>query len=120
MTSERRKAPRVAERVTLAITDGGAAVRTETKNLSASGAYCTLERFLPPMTKLQLEFELSDGQRRTTVRCTGVIVRVEPIVANSERGGFNTAIFFTELADRDRAAIERFVRRRLSTAPSAD
>lgn len=111
---ERRVAPRVTERVSLSIHDAGAQITTESKNLSASGVYCALDRFIAPMTKLALQFDLPGGARRTTVRCTGVVVRVEPTIANAERGQFNVAIFFTELAPRHRDAITRFVRQRLS------
>ena len=118
-TRERRGAPRAPERVIVAVTDAGAALQTETKNISASGAYCTLDRFLAPMTKLQLAFELPQGSRRVKIRCAGVVVRIEPVVASADRGMYNVAIFFTELAERDRSAIARFVRERLSTTPSS-
>lgn len=116
-TPERRRAPRVAERIPLAISDGGAAITAETKNLSASGAYCTLDRFIAPMTKLQLQLELPDGARRTTITCEGVVVRVDPVIDNPDRGAYHVAIYFTELRERDRSAITHFVRQRLS-APS--
>ncbi len=118
-SKERRRHARAAERIALAITDAGAALSTETKNLSASGVYCTLERFIAPMSKLQLEFELPNGSRRVKIRCTGVVVRVEPVIANVEHGLYNVAIFFTELTERDRSAIARFVRRRLAALSSA-
>lgn len=118
--AERRRAPRIAERVVLAITDGGTELSTETKNLSASGAYCTLDRFIAPMSKLQLRFELPERSRRTTVRCAGVVVRVDPVIAGAERARYNVAIFFTELSERNRSAISRFVRQRLSATPSTD
>ena len=111
---ERRVAPRITERVALSIQDAGAQITTESKNLSAAGVYCTLDRFIAPMTKLALQFDLPGGARRATVRCTGVVVRVEPTIATAERGQFNVAIFFTELAPRHREAIGRFVRQRLS------
>ena len=115
---ERRRSPRVDERVALSLSDAGTELRTETRNLSASGAYCTLDRFLAPMTKLALRFELANGSRRVTIRCSGVVVRVEPVIASAERGQYHVAIFFTELAERDRAAISRFVSQRLSAASS--
>ncbi len=111
---ERRRAPRVAERVSVALTEEGKAFQAESENLSAAGVYCTLDRFLPPMTKLQLQFELLDGARHVRVRCEGVVVRVEPIIASAERGRYHVAVFFTELAERDRSAISRFVSQRLS------
>ena len=119
MDKERRRAPRAAERVALSIGDAGTALQTETKNISASGAYCTLDRFLAPMTKLQLQFELPRGSRRARIRCSGVVVRVEPVVS-PERGQYNTAIFFTELSERDRSVIARFVRERLAATSSTD
>ena len=111
---ERRRAPRVAERVSVALTEEGKAFHAESENLSAAGVYCTLDRFLPPMTKLKVQFELPDGVRRVRVRCEGVVVRVEPIIASAERGRYQVSVFFTELADRDRSAISRFVSQRLS------
>lgn len=118
MASERRQAPRVTERVMLEVRDATAEFRAETNNLSTVGAYCTLDRFLPPMTKLQLQFELPDGQRRVRVRGEGVVVRVEPVIATAERGGYHVGIFFTEMTERDRSAIARFVRQRLAARPS--
>ena len=107
--SERRGAPRVLHRVPLAIVGDGTVLQAETVNLSSSGAYCTVDQFLPPMTKLELEFELPDGSRHARVRCTGAVVRAEPVVATPERGRYNIAIFFTDLSERDRSAISRFV-----------
>lgn len=117
---ERRRQPRVAERVVLAISDAGAELTTESQNLSTAGVYCTLGKFLAPMSKVQLTFELPNGSRSSTVRCTGVVVRVEPVIANPSRGQFNVAIFFTELSDRDRSTITRFVRQRLSASAATD
>ena len=117
---ERRKVPRIAERVVMAVTDAGTALAAESHNLSTSGVYCTLDRFLAPMSKVQLQFELPNGARTSKVQCTGVVVRVEPVVASADRGRFNTAIFFTELSDRNRSTISRFVRQRMSAASSTD
>jgi len=118
MRPERRRAPRIAERVTLAMRDATTEFRTETNNLSTIGAYCTLDRFLAPMTKLQLELELPDGARRVRVRGEGVVVRAEPVVASPEGGRYHVAIFFTEMTEHDRSAIARFVRQRLAASPS--
>ena len=113
-TPERRRSPRAAQPVPLAIRDAKLDLRTETKNLSAAGAYCTLDRFIPPMSKLQLTFELPGSFRRTHIRCTAVVVRVEPIVKDPTAMRYNTALFFTEISKPGRAAISRFVRQRLS------
>ena len=112
--SERRSTPRVAERVSFAITEGQVVLQAESIDLSATGAYCTLERFIAPMTKLQLDYELPDGSRRVRICCTGVVVRTEPVVASPDKGRYHVAIFFTDLNERDRSAIERFVHQRLA------
>lgn len=116
---ERRAAPRVAERLRFAFSHEGEVTEAESKNLSVSGAYCTTTRFIPPMTKLQVQFELPSGSRKATVRCTGVVVRAEPIVSSPQRAGYHLAIFFSDISPRDRNAIAQFVKARLaSTAPT--
>ena len=114
---ERRKHPRVSERVPLAISADGTEWQVEARNISNAGAYCTLERFIAPMTKLQLTCELRNGSQSTQIRCTGVVVRVEPVVATAQRGAYHIAIFFTEMSDRDRTALTRFIQQRLSSSP---
>ena len=117
---ERRLAPRTDERLPVVVTDAGVTLQAETKNLSAAGVYCVLERFLAPMTKLQLRFALPNGGRTQAVNCSGVVVRVEPVVNQPDQGRYNVAIFFTDLTDRDRAAIGRFVRQRLAAESPAE
>ena len=118
MTTERRRAPRVAERIPITLTGGETQFLVETRNISAAGAYCTLDRFIAPMTKLALECELPNGPERVRIRCSGVVVRVEPAVAGAEQARYHIAIFFTDLADRDRAVLSQFVSQQLSARPS--
>ena len=116
---ERRREPRAPERIALAVSDAGTELATETKNLSATGTYCTVDRFIAPMSKLALQFALPNhGTRPTHIRCTGVVVRVDPVITHAERGRYNVAVLFTELTPRDRAAIARFVRQRLAHTSS--
>ncbi|MBI3331126.1 MAG: PilZ domain-containing protein [Candidatus Omnitrophica bacterium] len=119
MKPERRQAPRVEERVWLALRGATTDLRAETKNLSTIGAYCVLDRFLAPMTKLRVEFELPDGARRVRIRGEGAVVRVEPIIDSAERGRYHVGIFFTEMSDENRAAISRFVVHRLAARSSS-
>ncbi|MCI0561114.1 MAG: PilZ domain-containing protein [Nitrososphaera sp.] len=112
---ERRRDARVNEKVSVTLIETGQAFSTETKNLSTSGAYCRLERFIPPMTKLQLEYDLPNGGKPVRIRCSGVVVRVEPVIIDLDQARYDVAIFFTDLTDRDRSAIAQFVHQRLST-----
>ena len=116
--AERRQAPRVDERVAIAISSDGQAIQAETQNLSISGAYCVLDRFIAPMTKLELAFELPNGARRTRIQGTGVVVRVEPRISERAQSQYYVAIFFSEMSERHRAAISKFVRRRLPYSPT--
>ena len=113
MRKERRHSPRAAEQIAMMVTEDHAGLRAETKNLSASGAYCTLDRFIPPMTKLQLQFELPNGSRPLSIRCSAVVVRVAPLITSAQRGQYQVALFFSDLSDRQRSAITRFVHQRL-------
>jgi len=112
--AERRKAPRSAESLPLAVTEGDVSVQAKMQNLSAAGMYCTMDRFIPPMTKLDLKLELTGSARPAKIRCVAVVVRVEPSVTDGEVMRYNTALFFTDLAERDRKAISQFVERRLA------
>ena len=117
MAQERRGARRVVERVSIGLADGGFAVTAETKNLSATGVYCSVDQFIAPMTKLQLEFELPEGSRQVKIQCRGVVVRVQPAIVSPERGRYDIAIFFSDLSEQHRSAIERFVGQRLAVTP---
>ncbi|NTV29039.1 MAG: PilZ domain-containing protein [Candidatus Omnitrophica bacterium] len=107
---ERRKCPRVSNNVPLKIFSPDADLVTETKNISCSGAYCRINRYLEPMTKLKVVLLLpvrKNGKvTAKKVSCGGVVVRTENIL-NEE--GFNTAIFFNDIKPRDTRIIAEFV-----------
>lgn len=115
---ERRAAPRVAKQIVLSVSDAKGELQAETKNLSAAGVYCALDAFIPPMTKLQLHFELPVSQRCVRVRCQGVVVRVDPIVTTESKARYQTGIWFSDLSARDREVISEFVRQRLAEQSS--
>jgi hypothetical protein len=80
--------------------------------------YCAIDQFIPPMTKLQLRFELPTAEGWMPVRCVGVVVRVEPVLTNPDRGRYHIAVFFTEIGEADRLAISQFVAQRLAATSS--
>ena len=118
MGKERRSAPRVSDQVRLSLQDAKGEIQAETKNLSACGVYCALDAFIPPMTKLQLQFELPVGRRHVRVKCEGVVVRVDPVVTTESTARYHTGIWFSELSSRDRDTISHYVRERLASHPS--
>ena len=117
---ERRHAPRATQQLSLALSGEGQEWTAETRNISASGVYCAVPQFIPPMTKLALRFELLNNGRSVPVKCTGVVVRIEAVVSGPQHAGYHLAIFFTDLSARDRSAISRFVSQRLAATPSTD
>lgn len=110
---ERRRAPRIITRLPMAVTDGDKAFVVTTKNISASGAYCQVGRFFPPMTKFRIKLELPTCPKSTRIRCHGVVVRMDPAVAKVRRRQYHMALFFNDIETRDREAITRYVQERL-------
>ena len=108
MTTERRGASRVAQRLPISIAQADGPVQVEAHNLSASGVYCTLHHVVPLMTKLQLQFDVPNGTKTGRIQCEGVVVRSE--LVNGRSNQYNTAIAFMNLTERSRDAITAFVR----------
>ena len=119
MAQERRRHPRVTHRISCDLQNEQQALKAETLNLSACGAYCTVQEFIPPMTKLQVSLTLPHGKSTSHVNCTGVVVRVEPMTTNLEHWKYRIAIWFSDLSDRNRSAISHFVEQRLAESSSS-
>ncbi len=85
----------------------------ETKNISASGAYCGLDFKIPEMTKLQVTLLIpsSDKIQAKKVNCEGVVVRVEK---KSHNDKYNVAIYFSKINKSDKKFIEQYVRHHIS------
>lgn len=108
--SERRRHPRLEHNVPVKISSGDLDLVTETSNLSCSGAFCRINKYIAPMTRLKLNLllPLRKNNKIVTKRihCEGVVVRTE----SSPQGDFfHTAIFFNEIAPRDSEIISEFV-----------
>ena len=107
---ERRQHPRVANNVPVKITSAAADFVTETQNISCSGTYCRVDKYLEPMTKLGITLLLhvkKSGKTSTKkVSCSGVVVRTENIPNDKE---FYTAIFFNDIHPKDSRVLSEFV-----------
>lgn len=117
---ERRQHPRAGGGFWLELRGPETSNRVEVKDISESGVCCLADRPLPEMSRVILEILLpahrstARGTDGTTpvVRCQGAVVRCEPTVA-SERAGYEIAIYFTRLPERDRGEIRHYVAHRL-------
>lgn len=117
-SQDRRLSPRLANSIPLKIkSDAGVDFVTETVNISRSGAYCQVDSFIEPMTKIKLNL-LIPGRRGAgkKVACGGVVVRTEP-AQDDQR--YRVAIFFNDISARDAAVINDYIADLIERAKSA-
>lgn len=106
---ERRRYPRIKKELPLKIETDGYDFATGTQNISCVGAYCHVDKYIPPFTKIAVKITLPIGAGKTDedcdVECKGVVVRTE----DEKEGGFNIAVFFNQISDRQRQKISRYI-----------
>lgn len=110
---ERRLHPRLDQKLPVDLAVNGYDFSTTTRNISCVGAYCHLDKYMPPFTKISVKLSLPDkpgSLKNSVVECNGVVVRSE----DEPGGGFNLAIFFNEMRDEQRKKISRYISRFLS------
>ena len=114
-TPERRRHFRLKHTVPVKISSHDVDIVTETVDLSCSGAFCRINKYIAPMTKLKVHLLLPVRKHNKIVtkriHCDGVVVRAE---SASDGDHFYTAIFFNDIAPRDSQAINDFVESVLS------
>ncbi len=108
---ERRKFPRLSGNIPVKICGDEFDTVTETQNVSRAGAFCRVEDYIEPMTKLKVQLLLSvrKGKKLQTkkVACDGVVVRSEPV--GKDQKGYYVAIFFNDINEKDADAISDFI-----------
>jgi len=108
--SERRRDPRLDNNVPVKICQDGGDIVTETRNISRSGAYCQVNRYIEPMTKMKVYLLLStrkNGEMTSKkVSCEGIIVRAEPALKKDQ---YNVAIFFNDISQRSAETLSDYV-----------
>jgi len=86
-------------------TDGFAVL--ETMNVSLGGCLCRVDRFLEPMTRLEVMGRIPGSKH--AVRADAVVVRVEPEREVAGRKDYRVALFFQRMEDRDRALLRDYL-----------
>lgn len=102
---ERRKHPRIKKKLPLKLKSQEFDLITETKNISASGAYCRIPRYLAPLTRLGISLILPSKNKTEKIDCKGVIVRTEENLDNTS----DIAIYFNEIKKSDQKKISRYI-----------
>lgn len=107
--SERRQYPRLDYQLPLKVAANGYDFSTSTENISCVGAYCCINKYVPPFTKVLIKLSLPLGAARSgkncDVECKGVIVRTD----DENKGGFNIAIFFNEINEAQQRKISHYM-----------
>jgi hypothetical protein len=114
--SERRKHPRIDQELPLRVEANGFDFKTSTQNVSCTGTYCTIQKYIPPFTKIAIKMTLpivSKGvKEEIDVACKGVIVRTD----DANNGGFNIAVFFNEIKEIQKKRIAQYIKQFLPKA----
>ena len=127
MAKERRRYPRLSYTLPLKVSADEKELVTETKNISANGAYCVINRDVELMTKFQIIMLVPQAPKKQKkkfhkIECTGVVVRKEKISESDLCGKsvVGVGIFFSDLTDKDRSLLKSFVKSSISNKnPSA-
>jgi len=108
--NERRQDPRLENNVPVKISQEDGDIVTETANISRSGAYCRVDKYIEPMTKLKinllLTFKKNNKNVSKKISCMGVVVRSEKLPQEND---YNVAIFFNDISQRDSECIADYV-----------
>lgn len=106
---EKRLYPRIDHSLAMNVQANGYDFATSTQNVSCLGAYCHIEKYVPPFTKISVRLSLPVADhgksKKCDVECQGVIVRSE----DEPQGGFNVAIFFNRITDMQRKKIAHYI-----------
>lgn len=109
--AERRLHPRLEQTLPVKLKTGGYDFITSTQNVSCVGAYCRINKYIPPFTKINVKLTLPilKGTKPLScdVECRGVIVRTE----DEETGGFNIAILFNQIGAAQKQKISQYINR---------
>jgi len=107
---EKRLHPRIDHELPVHITANGYDFTTTTQNISCTGAYCQINKYVPPFTRLAIKMILpvvaGGKKQKVNIECKGVIVRNED---SSKKNNFNIAIFFNEIKAAQREKISQYI-----------
>lgn len=116
--SERRRAPRAAVEVPVRIKRAHGVIEASAKNISASGAYCTLNTFVPLNAELGVTLlipseDQSGRQQLKKLKCHGIVVRNQAEREGAAEPHYGMAICFTGIDRRDERELSDYVKHQL-------
>ena len=113
---ERRRHPRLSQKIPLAVKVPAFDLTTESLNISCSGVYCQINQYIAPMTKIKMVILLpkkskNRGTSPRKINCQGIVVRTEK--SQNSKDKFNIAVFFNEILKSDVEYIADYIKNRL-------
>jgi len=118
LRQERRRQSRVEKEVLFKLSEQDIStprdlITTQSINISLTGAYCRVTRFIPVFTKVQVLFELPSDREKsheeeTFLACEGTVVRTEVEMEESKKE-YKIAIFFEEVSDTTLNVLNRIM-----------
>jgi hypothetical protein len=108
---ERRRHPRVEDKIPLKIKDETFDAITITKNVSCSGVFCQVEGYFPVLSKVKIVLLLpSEGKSKAhPLHIEGVVVRSEPVKSAPQSNRRNIAIFFNKVKRQDMFRLSGYI-----------
>ncbi len=106
--SDRRLHPRLDHGMPISVMTDGYDFMSTTRNISCLGAYCHIEKYVPPFTRLSIKLQLPvkpRASRKLQVACKGVVVRTD----DDPSGGFNIAVFFNDIKPTQQHRIAEYI-----------
>ncbi|MCK9554515.1 PilZ domain-containing protein [bacterium] len=107
---ERRREPRSDKDFSLQLSDSD--VVAEAIDITTSGLSCLLNKQLPELSEMKIEFLLPEREDESSISCSGVVVRSTPARRKSDRGRkrFVTALYFLDIDDAAKKKISDFTK----------
>ena len=107
--SEKRRYSRLVKDLPIKIRAQDFDIITQTKNVSAIGAYCQINKYIAPMTKLNIVLLLPAPQKKAVkIQCEGVVARINE-AKEGANPTYNIAVFFNRISKNDVNRIDKYI-----------
>jgi len=110
LMQERRKYPRITKSLPLKLFRSDGNIVTQTVNLSCNGAYFSVDKDMPVMTKLEITILLPGKP----IRCKGIVVRSEKSSSSRAKNAYNIAVFFHDIKENERHKLKGYINQHIS------
>ncbi|MCG2711339.1 MAG: PilZ domain-containing protein [Candidatus Omnitrophica bacterium] len=114
-SSENRRHPRFILMLPLEITLGDFCIQTQTRNVSCTGLYCKVDRFIPKETEIKVNMKISftiDAHKvNKTINCPAKVVHIIP--PNPCRNAdYDIGIEFLNLRVADKGLLLKYIKKK--------